>query len=232
MRCEPCLSRSVTVALLFLGFNLWLVLAGSFALGAFSAVFQPAERAMIPAILEKDQLADANGLIQLTSSLAQALSNALGGALVVIVGADPSHRPQFGDLSRLGTPHRHAHHAQALSGGGGRRESSAGEGEGGFLRGHARGDEISGAQQRSAVAHRLSGDLKPLLRDDAALHPHLHNADAARRRNYLRNLPRLLLAGRSPRLAPGREDRRCEAGRPRWTSDGCPHRDSSSWPSS
>ncbi len=77
----------VTIALLFLGFNLWLVLAGSFALGAFSAVFQPAERAMIPAILEKDQLADANGLIQLTSSLAQALSNALGGALVVIVGA-------------------------------------------------------------------------------------------------------------------------------------------------
>ena len=42
---------------------------------------------MIPSILEKEQLADANGLIQLTSSLAQALSNALGGALVVAVGA-------------------------------------------------------------------------------------------------------------------------------------------------
>jgi MFS family permease len=77
----------VAVALLFLGFNLWLVLAASFILGAFSAVFQPAERAIIPSILEKGQLADANGLIQLTSSLAQALSNALGGALIVAVGA-------------------------------------------------------------------------------------------------------------------------------------------------
>jgi MFS transporter, DHA3 family, macrolide efflux protein len=77
----------VAVALIFFGFNLWLVLAASFILGAFSAVFQPAERALIPSILEKEQLADANGLIQLTSSLAQALSNALGGALVVAVGA-------------------------------------------------------------------------------------------------------------------------------------------------
>jgi MFS family permease len=77
----------VAIALIVLGFNLWLVLAASFILGAFSAVFQPAERAMIPSILEKEQLADANGLIQLTSSLAQALSNALGGALVVAVGA-------------------------------------------------------------------------------------------------------------------------------------------------
>src|SRR5208283_3286633 len=32
----------VAIALIFLGFNLWLVLAASFILGAFSAVFQPA----------------------------------------------------------------------------------------------------------------------------------------------------------------------------------------------
>jgi MFS family permease len=75
------------VALLFFGFNLWLVVAASFVLGAFSAIFQPAERAVIPSILDKEQLADANGLTQLTTSLAQALSNALGGALVVAVGA-------------------------------------------------------------------------------------------------------------------------------------------------
>ena len=77
----------VTVALVLLGFDYWLVLAASFILGAFSAIFQPAERAMIPSILQKEQLADANGLIQLTASLAGALSNALGGALVVAVGA-------------------------------------------------------------------------------------------------------------------------------------------------
>jgi len=77
----------VAIALLFFGFNLWLVLVVSFILGAFSAVFQPAERAMIPSILQKEELGDANGLIQLTSSLAQAISNAAGGALVVAVGA-------------------------------------------------------------------------------------------------------------------------------------------------
>lgn len=77
----------VAVALLVLGFDLWLVLAASFILGSFSAVFQPAERATIPTILGEDELADANGLIQLTASLAQAFSSALGGALVVAVGA-------------------------------------------------------------------------------------------------------------------------------------------------
>ena len=77
----------VAAALLFLGFDLWLVLAASVILGAFSAVFQPAERAMIPSMLEKEELADANGLIQLTVALAQAFANALGGALIAAVGA-------------------------------------------------------------------------------------------------------------------------------------------------
>lgn len=77
----------VAVALFFLGFDLWLVVGASLVLGAFSAVFQPAERATVPTILDKELIADANGLIQLTTSLAQSLSNALGGALVVAVGA-------------------------------------------------------------------------------------------------------------------------------------------------
>lgn len=76
-----------TLWFVFVGFSLPLVLVLSFILGSFSAMFQPAERAMIPAILKKDLLAEANGLVQLTSSLAQAVSNALGGALVVAVGA-------------------------------------------------------------------------------------------------------------------------------------------------
>jgi DHA3 family macrolide efflux protein-like MFS transporter len=76
-----------TLWLILIGFNLSLILAVSFILGSFSAIFQPAERAMTPTLLEKDMLPDANGLIQLTSSLAQAVSNALGGALVVAVGA-------------------------------------------------------------------------------------------------------------------------------------------------
>ena len=55
----------VAIALLLFGFDLWLVLVASFILGAFSAVFQPAERAIIPSILQREELADANGLIQL-----------------------------------------------------------------------------------------------------------------------------------------------------------------------
>lgn len=77
----------VAIALLVLGFNLWFIIAASTILGAFSSIFQPAERAMIPSILKREELADANGLIQLTASLAQAFANALGGALIVIVGA-------------------------------------------------------------------------------------------------------------------------------------------------
>ncbi len=77
----------VAMTLLLLGFSYWVVVPASFVLGAFSAIFQPAERAMIPSILQKEQLANANGLVQLTGSLAGALSNALGGALVVVVGA-------------------------------------------------------------------------------------------------------------------------------------------------
>ncbi len=76
-----------TLWLLLIGFNLSLVLVVSFILGSFTALFQPAERAMMPTILQKHLLAEGNGLVQLTSSLAQAISNALGGALVVAVGA-------------------------------------------------------------------------------------------------------------------------------------------------
>jgi MFS family permease len=76
-----------TLWLIFVGFNLSLVLVLSIILGSFSAIFQPAERAMLPTILQKHMLADANGLVQLTNSLAQAISNALGGVLIVAVGA-------------------------------------------------------------------------------------------------------------------------------------------------
>lgn len=90
MLCDGVRAASLALAaaaLLLLGFELGVVLAASFILGAFSAVFQPAERAMIPSILDREALGDANGLIQLTVSLAQAFANALGGALVAVVGA-------------------------------------------------------------------------------------------------------------------------------------------------
>ena len=187
----------VTIALLFLGFNLWLVLVGSFVLGAFSAVFQPAERAMIPSILEKDQLADANGLIQLTSSLAQALSNALGGALVVIVGAILAiglNSVTFlvsGLLIATLTTRR-------LSSGDAATESPQ-SAKAGFLEDTREGVRYLVHNRGLLLLTVSAGICKPLLRDDPALHPHLHLAVAARRRNDLRDLPRPVLARVRPR---------------------------------
>jgi MFS family permease len=76
----------LAVYLYALGFNLPLVLAASFILGGFSAVFNPAERALTPSVLTADELADANGLVQVTTSVFQSLASAVGGAIVASIG--------------------------------------------------------------------------------------------------------------------------------------------------
>jgi DHA3 family macrolide efflux protein-like MFS transporter len=76
----------LAVYLYALGFNLPLVLAASFILGGFSAVFNPAERALTPSVLAADELADANGLVQVTTSVFQSLASAVGGAVVASIG--------------------------------------------------------------------------------------------------------------------------------------------------
>ena len=73
--------------LYFVGFSLPLVLVVSFVLGSFSTIFYPAERALIPTLLQADEIADANGLIQITTSIFQSLANAAGGAAVAVIGA-------------------------------------------------------------------------------------------------------------------------------------------------
>jgi len=76
----------LAVYLYALGFNLSLVLAASFILGGFSAVFNPAERALTPSVLAADELADANGVVQVTTSVFQSLASAVGGAVVASIG--------------------------------------------------------------------------------------------------------------------------------------------------
>lgn len=81
-------SLSVLVLMLYLaGFNLLLVLAVAFIVGASFTLFYPAERAFMPSLIRKDEVADANGLVMVTNSLFQATANAAGGAMVVAVGA-------------------------------------------------------------------------------------------------------------------------------------------------
>jgi MFS family permease len=83
--------RAVSIAVLaaelyFAGFSLALVLAVSFVLGTFTALFYPAERSLLPTLIGPEQVADANGLILTANSIFQSVANAAGGALVAIAG--------------------------------------------------------------------------------------------------------------------------------------------------
>jgi len=73
--------------LYFAGFSLPLVLGVSFILGTFSTIFNPAQRALIPSILNSDEVADANGLVQVATSVFQSVASAAGGAIVATIGA-------------------------------------------------------------------------------------------------------------------------------------------------
>ncbi|MGA2524770.1 MAG: MFS transporter [Candidatus Bathyarchaeia archaeon] len=77
----------LAVYLYFAGFSLPLVLVVSFILGTFSTIFNPAQRAVIPSILKSDEVADANGLVQVANSVFQSVASAAGGAIVATIGA-------------------------------------------------------------------------------------------------------------------------------------------------
>jgi MFS family permease len=80
-------SIAVLAAELYLaGFSLALVLAVSFVLGTFTALFYPAQRSLLPTLIGPEEVADANGLILTANSVFQSVANAAGGALVAIVG--------------------------------------------------------------------------------------------------------------------------------------------------
>ena len=68
------------------GFDLYLVLAITFLVTGFTTIFQPAERAILPMLLGKEDLGHANGLVNSSRYIVQAVANSVGGALVVAVG--------------------------------------------------------------------------------------------------------------------------------------------------
>jgi len=81
------LGLAILAAYLYLaGFSLLLVLAVSFVLGTFSTIFNPAQRAVIPTILKPEEVADANGLVQVATSIFQSVASAAGGAIVAVIG--------------------------------------------------------------------------------------------------------------------------------------------------
>jgi predicted MFS family arabinose efflux permease len=77
----------VVVVLEVHGFDLLTVLAAYFVVGAFTTVFNPAEQAIIPALVEVPLVADANGLVRSSRSAAQFVGTSIGGALIVTVGS-------------------------------------------------------------------------------------------------------------------------------------------------
>jgi MFS family permease len=76
----------VVVVLEFHGFELLTILAANFVLGAFTTIFNPAENAIVPALVEAPLVADANGLVRSSRSALSFVGLAIGGILIVSVG--------------------------------------------------------------------------------------------------------------------------------------------------
>jgi DHA3 family macrolide efflux protein-like MFS transporter len=81
-------SLAILAAVLsFRGFDLVLIIAVSFILGSFSTLFYPAERALMPTLITREEVQDANGLVMVTNSVFQAVASGIGGALIALLGA-------------------------------------------------------------------------------------------------------------------------------------------------
>lgn len=77
----------VAVELAFGRFNLPSLLAAYAVVGAFSVLFNPAEQALVPRLVPGPAVADANGLVRSSRSALQFVGTALGGVLLLSVGA-------------------------------------------------------------------------------------------------------------------------------------------------
>src|SRR5258708_6317544 len=87
----PYDSRRVVVVLGFLFANgpdrLWLIYVLSIIQFSFSALFEPCRSALIPSLVEPDELVIANTLGSVTWSVMLALGAVVGGAVTALVGA-------------------------------------------------------------------------------------------------------------------------------------------------
>jgi MFS family permease len=77
----------LTLFLYLAGFSLPVILAVMIFVNCFSALFTPASQAIVPKLVPRQSLEDANGLLQSTSSVAYSVGSAAGGILVVLFGA-------------------------------------------------------------------------------------------------------------------------------------------------
>jgi Na+/melibiose symporter-like transporter len=68
------------------GFSLVTILVAYFVVGAFSTLFNPAEQAVIPSMVDGALVADANGLVRSSRSALQFAGASVAGVLIVTVG--------------------------------------------------------------------------------------------------------------------------------------------------
>lgn len=68
-------------------FDLLTLLGAYFVVGAFTTVFNPAEQAIIPALVDSPLVADANGLVRSSRSALQFTGFSIAGVMIVTVGA-------------------------------------------------------------------------------------------------------------------------------------------------
>ena len=90
LRADIVRAFAVGVLALYLlarGFDLTLTLATVVVVAALSAVFRPASNAILPDLVAGEDLGDANGLLLAGATLGAFLGSAVGGLLVVTVGA-------------------------------------------------------------------------------------------------------------------------------------------------
>ena len=86
------LSRAAIIGLLALGlwiagFNLPLPILAAVILAAFTTLFLPAQNSLIPQLVGREAVGDANGLIISSNSVVQFTGFAVAGALIATVGA-------------------------------------------------------------------------------------------------------------------------------------------------
>lgn len=70
-----------------LGFRLYVLIAFNFIWNAASELYRSADHSVLPELVDASEIADANGVTMAGYNLLGSVSNALGGALIVLVGA-------------------------------------------------------------------------------------------------------------------------------------------------
>lgn len=68
------------------GFNLPVILLAYGAIGGFTTLFNPAEQAIVPALVPPAHVADANGLVRSSRSVLQFVGASVGGVLIITIG--------------------------------------------------------------------------------------------------------------------------------------------------